>query len=232
LEILRTNIGFDPTKIVADIGCGTGLFSKLFLENGNHVLGVEPNDEMRSFAERSLAKFPKFASVNATAEQTTLASETIDLVTVGQALHWFDREVARRELARILKTDGHACVVYNDRTKNDAFMKDYDEVIKKHARDRATVPEINDEYLSSFFRDAKYSRFLLANEQLLDFEGLLARMASASYMPSPTDEERFSSLRQDAGALFNSYEKTGKVRMLYDTVIFLGQIRKETKWSD
>jgi len=226
LEILTAEIGFDRTKIVADIGSGTGLLSKLFLQNGNIVFGVESNDEMRFFAEKSLAKFPKFASVNATAEHTTLGDATIDLVTVGQALHWFDPETASREFSRILKTNGHLCVVYNDRDKNDAFMKDYDHVIRKRAKDRANVPEVNDHYLSRFFRDAKYSRFQLSSKQLLDFEGLLGRMMSASYMPSPTDEARFSALKQDAGSLFKSYEKMGKVRLVYDTLIFLGRIQK------
>jgi len=51
-------------------------------------------------------------------------------------------------------------------------------------------------------------------------------MMSASYMPSPTDEARFSALKQDAGSLFKSYEKMGKVRLVYDTLIFLGRIQK------
>lgn len=59
--ILRTEIGFDETFIIADIGSGTGLLSQLYLENGNRVLAVEPNDEMRIFAEESLSKFPKIS---------------------------------------------------------------------------------------------------------------------------------------------------------------------------
>src|SRR5438105_430621 len=47
LDILRTEIGFDRTFVVADVGSGTGLLSELFLTNGNHVIGVEPNDDMR-----------------------------------------------------------------------------------------------------------------------------------------------------------------------------------------
>jgi hypothetical protein len=104
-------------------------------------------------------------------------------------------------------------------------MKDYNIVVRQHARDRANVPEVNDDYLSKFFRDGKYSRFTLSNKQLLDPEGLLGRMTSASYMPSPTDEARFSALKQDASSLFKSYEKMGKVRLVYDTQIFLGRIQ-------
>jgi ubiquinone/menaquinone biosynthesis C-methylase UbiE len=224
LTILKTEISFDQTYVVADIGSGTGLLSELFLANGNRVIAVEPNDEMRIFAEKSLGRFPKFLSVKGTAERTSLEATTIDLVTVGQALHWFDCEAASREFQRILKPKGRACIVYNDRNNEDSFMMDYDQIVTKYARDRANVPNIDDDYLSRFFRRGKYSRFSLSNEQLLDFEGLLGRMTSASYMPSPSDEKQFAVLREDVARVFKKHEKLGKIRMLYDTVVILGRI--------
>src|SRR2546428_9320787 len=139
LNILKTEIGFDETYVVADIGSGTGLLSELFLANGNRVIGVEPNDDMRIFAGKSLRKFSKFLSIRGTAEHTSLESASIDLVTVGQALHWFDCEASSREFARILKMKGHVCIVYNDRNNEDSFMKDYDQVVGKYARNRASV---------------------------------------------------------------------------------------------
>ena len=63
LNILRTEIGFDKKTVVADIGSGTGLLSKMFLENGDTVCGVEPNEEMRSHAEETLYEFPHFVSI-------------------------------------------------------------------------------------------------------------------------------------------------------------------------
>jgi ubiquinone/menaquinone biosynthesis C-methylase UbiE len=188
------------------------------------VIGVEPNDEMRIFAEKSLGRFPKFLSVKGTAERTSLEATTIDLVTVGQALHWFDCEAASREFQRILKPKGRACIVYNDRNNEDSFMMDYDQIVTKYARDRANVPNIDDDYLSRFFRRGKYSRFSLSNEQLLDFEGLLGRMTSASYIPSPSDEKQFAVLREDVARVFKKHEKLGKIRMLYDTAVILGRI--------
>ena len=131
LNILRSEIDFDETYTVADIGSGTGLLSQLFLEKGNRVLAVEPNDEMRTMAEKNLGKFRRFLSRRGTAEHTGLESGSVDLVIVGQALHWFDREASSREFARILKTNGHVCIVYNDRNNKDSFMKDYDQIVKK-----------------------------------------------------------------------------------------------------
>jgi ubiquinone/menaquinone biosynthesis C-methylase UbiE len=224
LDILRSEIDFDETYTIADIGSGTGLLSQLFLENGNRVLAVEPNDEMRTVAEKSLGKFPKFLSIRGTAEHTTLENARVDLLVVGQALHWFDREASSKEFERILKTNGHVCIAYNDRNNEDYFMKDYDQIVRKYARNRASVPTIDDAYLSKFFKSGKYSKFSLPNEQLLDLEGLLGRITSASYMPSPSDGEQFALLREDVSRLFKTYEKLGKVRMLYDTTILLGKI--------
>src|SRR2546425_12932735 len=130
-----------------------------------------------------------------------------------------------KEFARILKPNGHICIVYNDRNNKDSFMKEYDQIVSKYARDRANVPTIDNVYLSRFFKSRRYSKFSMSNEQLLDFEGLLGRMTSASYMPSPDDEEQFASLKEDVARLFQTYEQLGKVRMLCDTTVFLGKIR-------
>lgn len=223
LDILRSEIDFDDTYKIADIGSGTGLLSQVFLENGNRVFAVEPNDEMRDFAEKSLSRFPGFLSIRGTAEHTSLETASVDLVVIGQALHWFDPEASSREFARILKTNGHVCIVYNDRNNDDPFMKDYDQIVKKYARTRASVPTIDDAYLSRFFKNGKYSKFSLPNEQLLDLEGLLGRMTSASYMPSPSDGNQFALLREDAARLFKTNKKLGKIRMLYDTTVLLGK---------
>ena len=90
-------------RIVADIGSGTGIFSRQLLESGLHVIGVEPNDDMRKMAEQSLKLYSRFQSIKATAENTTLKENSVDLVTVAQAFHWFDKEAFKIECQRILK---------------------------------------------------------------------------------------------------------------------------------
>ncbi len=225
LRILKVEIGFDWGWVVADVGSGTGLLSRLFLENGNRVFGVEPNDEMRRFAEECFSEFPNFVSIVATAEDTTLRAASVDLVCVGQAIHWFDQKLARKEFARIVRRNGHLCVVNNDRDKRDAVMQEYEAVIVKHEGDRASVPEIDDDYLAGFFRKGEFRKFVVPNKQSLDLEGLLGRITSASYMPSPRDTRRYRRMLEDVSKLFDSYAQRGRVRLLYNTVLFLGQIQ-------
>src|SRR5216110_1873941 len=102
LDLLRAECGLRPGNVIADIGSGTGLLSKLFLKNGNRVYGVEPNKEMREAGEEYLASYEGFSSIEGSAESTTLGDSTIDFVTAGQAFHWFEPNAARSEFARSL----------------------------------------------------------------------------------------------------------------------------------
>src|ERR1022692_868424 len=103
VHALKNECGLASSHAVADIASGTGIWTRMLLENGNPVFGVEPNAEMREAGERLLAALPKFTSVAGTAETTTLADHSVDFVTAAQAAHWFDRAQTRREFVRILQ---------------------------------------------------------------------------------------------------------------------------------
>src|SRR5215469_16795520 len=115
LDLLRMECGLQHEQNIADIGSGTGLLTKLFLENGNRVFGVEPNGEMRSAGEEVLRGYPNFTSIDGSAEATTLADSSVDFISAGQAFHWFDVELARGEFRRILKPGGWVVIVWQDR---------------------------------------------------------------------------------------------------------------------
>src|ERR1044071_9277855 len=73
LQLFRDEMGLTADSIVADIGSGTGISARLFLENGNRVFGVEPNAPMREAAEEYLRSLPNFQSIDGTSTATTLA---------------------------------------------------------------------------------------------------------------------------------------------------------------
>ena len=95
LDVLAAE-GLSGSDIVADIGSGTGILSRLFLERGHKVFGVEPNAPMRAAAEKLLFGYPRFRSIEGSAEATTLENGSADLAVAGQAFHWFDRGRAPR----------------------------------------------------------------------------------------------------------------------------------------
>ena len=90
--LLARECGLEPAARVADIGCGTGLLARVFLEFGCEVTGVEPNPEMRQAGERLLAGQPRFQMAGGRAEATGLAASSVDFITAGQAFHWYQPE--------------------------------------------------------------------------------------------------------------------------------------------
>ena len=97
VTLLQQRCGLSAQAVVADVGSGTGILTALLLASGAQVFGIEPNDAMRAVAEASLQDWPRFRSVNGTAENTTLAPQSVDLLVAGQAFHWFDVPKARAE---------------------------------------------------------------------------------------------------------------------------------------
>jgi ubiquinone/menaquinone biosynthesis C-methylase UbiE len=226
VDILRKEANFDSAKIVADIGSGTGILTRLLLENGNEVFAVEPNDEMRSFAESSLSGYRNFRSLRGTAEETTLADQSVDLVAVGQALHWFDHKKSRTEFLRISRRGGFLCVLYNDREKNGhlGIMEDYEQLVIKYARNKAPVERLEgEELLSKIFPEWAFRKFTLPNYQHLDFEGLAGRICSASYIPQPS-EQAYPNMESDLETMFEKYQIDDRVTLIYKTSMFLGSL--------
>lgn len=107
IEFLQIELGLKQSSTVADIGSGTGIFSRLLLETGCTVFGVEPNAEMRAAGARYLSEFDKFTSVAGAAENTNLPAGSVDFVVAAQAFHWFEREAFEKEAARVLKSGGY-----------------------------------------------------------------------------------------------------------------------------
>ena len=87
LELFKNEMGLATDSVLADIGSGTGLSTRPFLEHGNTVYGVEPNAAMREAAEEYLQDFPAFISHEGTAEDTKLENASVDFVIAAQAFH-------------------------------------------------------------------------------------------------------------------------------------------------
>jgi predicted acetyltransferase/ubiquinone/menaquinone biosynthesis C-methylase UbiE len=99
--------------VFADIGAGTGKLSGQLAMHGVTLFAIEPNEDMRAQLCSTLAPYPNAQVVRGSAEATTLPDHSVDVVTVAQALHWFDFAAFRRECQRILKPGGQVVTVYN-----------------------------------------------------------------------------------------------------------------------
>lgn len=226
VDTLRREAGLGPSAEVADIGSGTGIFAALLVPHCARVYGVEPNDAMRAAAEQQLAGDPRFTSVAATAEATTLPDASVDLVTAAQAFHWFDKAACGREFARLLRPNGTVALVWNEReTSTTPFLAEYEALLLRHATDYAQVNHANTDAskVAEFFAPAGFTMAHFPYEQRFDFEGLRGRLLSSSYAPKaghPAHEPMLAELR----AIFDRHAENDRVTILYSTNLYFGRL--------
>jgi ubiquinone/menaquinone biosynthesis C-methylase UbiE len=226
VELLRSSCGLTSDWAVADVGSGTGILSEVLLSLGCRVWGVEPNREMREAGKRLLAHYPGFVSVDGRAEATTLADASVDLVTAGQAFHWFDRSRSRTEFVRILKPGGWVALLWNKRRKTGtALAAAYERLLLKYAIDYQSVDHDNvtDEVIAEFFRPAEAQVRSFENHRTLDYRSLEGYLRSASYAPPrghPSHEPMLAELR----AIFEALQSDGFAILEYDTKVYLGRL--------
>jgi SAM-dependent methyltransferase len=225
VDVLRSQCGLRPAHAIADIASGTGIWSRMLLENGNPVFGVEPNPEMRKAGEQLLMDFPAFKSVAGTAEATTLPNASVDFVTAAQAAHWFDRAAARREFVRILKLDGWLVLLWNERlTDVTPFLREYEELLLKYGTDYEEVRhERTTDAVNEFFDPQPYQERTFSMHQQFDYAGLEGRLLSSSYAPGPEHPKHAPMLRE-LERIFESHVVGGRVIFEYRTRVYFGHL--------
>jgi ubiquinone/menaquinone biosynthesis C-methylase UbiE len=226
MDLLRADCGLTKDSVIADIGSGTGKLAELFVENGNRVFGVEPNQPMREAGERLFKNSPRFTSVDGTAEATTLPDRSADFVTAGQAFHWFDHEKSRAEFARILKPGGWIALVWNDR-RNDAspFLAEYEKLLLEFATDYEQVNHrrTDDATAIRAFLRIQPRLKMFSSGQYFDFDGLKGRLLSSSYAPEagqPKHDAMLAALKR----IFDAHQQNGRVAFAYDTHVHYGRL--------
>jgi ubiquinone/menaquinone biosynthesis C-methylase UbiE len=226
VRALREACGLNPEHVIADVGCGTGLLAKVFLENRNRVIGVEPNANMRLAGEQFLSEFSKFSTVAGSAEETTLPDRSVDFVVAGQAFHWFRPEPTRTEFARIVKPNGWVVLIWHDRDmESTPFLRAYEDFLQRHATDYAVVAHnkvANYGALERFYSPDRMQVITQSTQQHFDFEGLRGRLLSSSY--APREGPRAEAMLQELPQLFEEHAENGQVAFEYYTRIYYGHL--------
>lgn len=225
VEYLRQNCGLTSDHIIADVGCGPGQSTRMFLENGNCVFGVEPNEGMCNAAIDQLAEFPNFTPVDGTAEATTLDDNSVDMVVAAQAFHWFDPERTRAEFRRIIKPGGHIVLMWNERQLDTTpFLIEYEKFLLKYATDYTNVRHENVDALklNEFFQ-TEYASAVFQNVQNFDLDGLKGRMFSASYMPNE-DDPQAETMIAELKTLFAKQAENDRIKVFYDTRVYHSRV--------
>jgi SAM-dependent methyltransferase len=225
IDLLATECGLAAGAVAADVGSGTGILSEQLLARGAAVIGIEPNDAMRAVAEARLGAQPRFRSVAATAEATTLADGSVDLWLAAQAFHWFDAARTRLEALRVLRAGHFAALLWNERPPDPGpLLSQYESLLRQHAVEYSAIAarRADEASMRAFLGESmRMARF--PNQQRLDYAGLEGRLLSSSYVP-PAGHPQHGPLLVGLRTLFYRYQQGGEIIFPYETRVYFAQL--------
>ncbi len=228
IPFLQRQIGLTGDWRVADVGSGTGFLAERFVELGCDVTGVEPNSAMREAGDKYLGGRRNFRSVDGTAESSGLPGASFELVTAGQAFHWFEPARTREEFKRILLPPGWIVLVWNSRPAAlSNVTREYESILEKLDQEYQKVaeknrrPETIDHFLQS---GAAMEQACFPNPQSYTWDQFRGRALSSSYAPLPSDR-RHGWFVHELWALFERRQMDGLLAFPYETNLFWGQLK-------
>lgn len=186
IELFAAELGVGRGARVVDLAAGTGKLTRLLVATGASVVAVEPVAAMRAQLQ---ALLPDVEALDGTAEAIPLPDAAADVVTVGQAFHWFDAPAALAEIARVLRPGGGLGLVWNERDTSVPWVAELSALFDWDAKrpyqkgtDWAAVVAA-----SGRFTPVRHQTLPYAQE--LDAEALVSRVLSTSYVAARPPEE-------------------------------------------
>ncbi|MCH5204554.1 MAG: class I SAM-dependent methyltransferase [Oscillospiraceae bacterium] len=217
---------YDKTeyKAVADIGAGTGKFTRCLLKKPWKITAVEPNGDMRE----KLEAIEGITVVNASAENTGLEARSFGLVAAAQSFHWFDEEKFKEECKRILTDSGRVAIVWNSFI-DEGLARRQTEICRKYSTDahfRQTghagmrEKDESDAFFAGYFKEFQKLEFF--GERSFDRESFIGETLSRSYAPKlgQPDHER---LVEELNMVFSEFESGGKAAVKCSTTLYFGK---------
>jgi SAM-dependent methyltransferase len=226
LEALEADCDLSATAQIADIGAGTGIFTEQLLKRGFSVVAVEPNEAMRDSLVVLLGRYPALRTVDGTAEATSLPPQSVDMIVVAQAFHWFDPVATRREFTRVLRPGGSVALLWNLRdTESTPFLRGFDALLLRYAPEypRLKTETVNESVLQSFFEPNGFKASTLYHEQRFDLLRLQELVRSTSYAPD-IDHPNHAPMMTTLSDLFAAHESGGAVHIRYTVRLFCGRL--------
>jgi SAM-dependent methyltransferase len=191
VDLLISRMQLGPNATVLDLAAGNGRLTRPLVERFEHVIAVEPHVEMRKALGTAAPQAEVLAGV---AEAIPLTSRSVDAVFVGSAFHWFDAGRALPEIARVLRPGGALGLIIGrwDRTAS-AWGRQVDRVLSRHG----SLPAAGwrDHFAASDLFEPLEETVVNADQEQ-DREGVLARVASISFIAALPASDRDAVLRE------------------------------------
>ena len=203
-----------PGSVLADIGSGTGALSQHFLRLGCEVHAIEPNGSMRREAERLLDGEPLFHSLAGKAESVPLPDASVTLITVGQAVHWFDPHESRKEFDRILKPEGWIAFVSN-RISNQPWLAELVQLLPSSPNQgKGTSP-------SAYLNGTGSRQYFFENTIYESWDDFIGGVRSAASAPNSGDAT-YAGFERVHRKVFETHSVDGLLEIVYSTVVDVG----------
>lgn len=225
IETLVRECHIDERATVLDVGAGTGKFTRHLFAHTPAVIAVEPVEAMRAAYARN---FPGERILEGTAEDVPgVLEQSVDVVTIAQAFHWFDQRAALDEISRLLRPDGWLALVWNTRDVRVPWLAEINELMNRLAgdaprfrsTDRSWRTPIEEHPAFGDLHDAAFDNPVPG----VDLDTMRARVASTSYVSAlPAGE------RNEVLAAVERIVREGPMRDEGDT--FTDRYRTELFW--
>ena len=223
IQQIIQSTGITPESVIADLGAGTGILTRHFLAHAKTVYAVEPNPEMRAYCEQVCSTYPSFVSVPGVVEATTLPENSVDLVLIGQALHWFEPEPTREELIRILKPGGWLASLFNigrNKILTEAVGELHNEEFGfRHQTEGKPKPKPPEFY----YGGSGYRELQFPHIKTQDWEDFFGGLCSDSHAPERT-HPLFGKFEISAKAIFDRFSHESLLVWELITELRLGQL--------
>jgi ubiquinone/menaquinone biosynthesis C-methylase UbiE len=223
IDYLMSHCDLGPGDFVVDVGCGTGISTRLVAGRGLRVIGIEPNADMRRIAE-AVGSGAEYRGGRA--EATGLPDASTKSILAAQAFHWFANDSALREFRRVLLPGGWVVLMWNEFDRNDRFTAAYVAAMVRWSPEPAIAGQIQSAHGEVLMKSELFERqerVEFPHQQALDREALLGRAFSASY--APRQEPERTQLEEELTAVFETHQQAGRVAMRYRTVVYTARRR-------
>lgn len=194
-EAVRWALETAPGLRVLDLGAGTGKLTTALVAFGAEVIAVEPDPAMLARLCRAL---PTVRALAGSAESIPLPDRTVDAVVAGNALHWFNMDIAGPEIARVLVPGGILAGLWNIFDDRVEWVAQLDQVAGKWAigardtlsrwRTKTSRAHLPNSELAATFGSPEQDEF--AHGQLRTADSLMATFATKAGILVMSEQER------------------------------------------
>lgn len=212
-------LGISPTRVVLDLGAGTGKLTRLLVPTGARIVAVEPVTAMRESLVRSL---PEIEAREGTAEAIPLADGSVDAVVVAQAFHWFEGGTALSEIHRVLRPGGRLGLLWNIMEESSPWLGELTRLLR--AQEGGVPRYATGEWRRAFERTSLFSPLELAQfryVQRASLEQMLDRVNSISFVAAMPPEPREGVLRQVRAILERALASTSVLELPHRVDVYV-----------